>query len=219
MKETCPKLFDRYLRSHRKYGRGDGKPLQMALVLGGAKPATSFNPPSELFSEIPSVSIHSPEQLAEEWDLSYRKRPDSSGLMVSPSSYWLDLLPTVKIDKDAYDRRLGLVYGYPLADINSFLETEGSAFTPLKYVHQGMFSADEVAYLPFTFYRPENSESGYKRAIEIGKKHYNRIHELSRTWDLPTLATMAEDWYRSSIETYSPDEYPPEKLNEMLSCC
>lgn len=124
MKGTCPLMFDQYLSIHRKYGRGNAEPLQIALVLGGAKPATSFNPPLELFSET-SQSLHSLQQLVEEWRLSHRKRPDRPGLTVSPSSYWLDLLPTVKIDEGTFHRRLGLVYGYPLLDINYFDATDG----------------------------------------------------------------------------------------------
>ncbi len=208
-------MFDRYLSSHRELGNGSAEPLQVALVLGGAKPASPFDPPAELFSQH-SLDRHA---LIKNWGLHYRSIPDLPGVIVSPSLHWLDLLPTVKTDADAYDRLLGLLFGYPLPDIDNYLQTNGSAYTPLKYVSHGTFSADEVAFLPFTFYRAEESEAGYERAIRIGKKHYDRIHELAREWELPTLATMADNLYTSTIETYLPDTYPPEKLNEMLSYC
>lgn len=205
MRAKQRRLFREYISSHKEYGGTIGEPLQVALVLGGEKPATIFDPPVEMFSQHPD---HSPRSLVNEWKLYYRRMPGFSGLMVSPSSFWFDLLPTVEMDTETGARRLGLFFGYPFDDINHFLQAEGSVLPAQKYVDQGLFSAEGVAYSVFAFYTPEDSKTGYKRAVTIGRRHYDCLHELAHEWNLPSLAEMTDRLHSDFTARYSTDVVP-----------
>lgn len=202
MQEEQRRLFGQYISYHQEYGGDIGEPLQMALVLGGEKPATTFDPPTEMFSQYPN---YSPRTLVKEWGLYCRRTSTDPALMVSPSSLWFDLLPTVEMDTNRCTRRFGLFFGYPFDDINFFLRAEGAILPAQKYVEQGVFSAEEVAYTVFAFYRPEDSETGYKRAISIGKRHYDQVHRLSRKWGLPGLVEIADRLHSDFTARYSDD--------------
>lgn len=205
MRAKQRRLFREYISFHQEYGGDIGEPLQMALVLGGEKPATTFDPPTEMFSQYPD---YNPRTLVKEWGLYYRSTSTDPALMVSPSSLWFDLLPTVEMDTDRCARRFGLFFGYPFDDIKFFLRAEGAILPARKYVEQGSFSAKEVAYTVFTFYRPEDSKTGYERAISIGKRHYDQVHKLSRKWELPALVEIADRLHSDFTTRYSDDVVP-----------
>ncbi|WP_330630721.1 hypothetical protein [Halocatena halophila] len=195
-------LFRHYISCHQEFGGDIGEPLQMALVMGGKKPATTFDPPEEMFSSFPD---HSPSTLVEKWGLRYRRVKGDYALMVSPSTHWFDLLPTVGLNNDTGVRRHGLFFGYPFEDIEYFLQVEEAILPGKKYVSEGVFSAEEMAYCVFTFYRPEYSKEGYDRAIEIGKQHYESLHRLSDKWELTELAELTEQLHSDYIKRYTAD--------------
>ncbi len=204
MKEGQKGLFKEYLSYHREYGRDYQEPIQMALVLGGEKPATTFYPPEELFSDYPDLS---PSTLAEKFELYYRRVPGDYALMVSPSSYWLDLLPTVSLDNETGARRHGLFFGYPFDAIDYFPRAKGALLPGRKYVSQDRFSAEEMAYSVFTFYRPKDSMEGYRRAIDAGIKRYHRLHELADEWDVQELSDFTDQLYDDFVMRYSNSEF------------
>lgn len=204
MKETQRRLFKEYISYHQEHGRDYKEPLQMALVLGGEKPATTFKPPEELFSQYPDLS---PQKLIKKWDLYYRPAPSDSALMVSSSPLWFDLLPTVDLDTEIGTRRYGLFFGYPFDAIDYFHRAKGAILPGRKYVSQDGFSAEDMAYSVFTFYRPEDSKTGYKRAIDTGKKRYSRLHELADEWDLQNLSEMTDQLHEDFTTRYSDCEF------------
>ncbi len=205
MQEEQRQLFGQYISHHQEYGGDIGEPLQMALVLGGEKPATMFDPPEEMFSRYPDLS---PSKLVKKWGLYYRRSSINSTLMVSPSYFWFDLLPAVELGTEIGARCRGLFFGYPFDAINHFLHAEGAILPGRKYIVQGEFSAEELAYSVFTFYRPEDSKTGYERAINIGKKRYNRLHELAHEWELSNLAEMTDRLYSDFTIRYSEESVP-----------
>ncbi len=140
MQEEQRQLFEQYISYHQEYGGDIGEPLQMALVLGGEKPATTFDPPTEMFSRYPD---YSPQTLVKEWGLYYRRTSTDSALMVSPSSLWLDLLPTVELNTETGARRYGLFFGYPFDAIDYFHRAKGAILPGRKYVSQDGFSAED----------------------------------------------------------------------------
>lgn len=171
------------------------EPLRLALVLGDEKPATLFDPSSEMYSQ-------RPRQLLDDLGLSYRRIKGDQYLVVASSSHWLDLLPTTTTgaDTEAYSRRLGCVFGYPKADVENFIQTPGSLKTLQEFSKREAFSAQEVAYIMISFYRPEESNEEYERAIAIGKQHHSRLCELSHEWELPELSTIADKNYDGFVD-------------------
>ncbi len=195
MMETQRRAFTRYLSDCQQTVDCPIEPLRLSLVLADEKPATLFDPSSDMHSQ-------HPRQLFDELNLSYRRIKDHQYLVVASSSHWLDFLPTTTTgaDTDAYSRRLGCVFGYPKADVENFIQTSGTLKTLQEFSNREAFSPQEVAYIIFSFYRPEESKEGYERAIAIGKRHYSRLCELANEWKLPELITIADKNYDGFVD-------------------
>lgn len=204
LSETQRQELGRYLSYYRD--ETVREPLRLALMIAGDKPATLVAPEPWITLRSPLTFSNGSVELFNVFDLASREIRDVPAWFVARSSGRLDLLPTVRNgDCDAYHRRLGVIFGYPPREIDSYITHEGERTRPDDFVEAGVFTPEEMAYAEFVFYMSDDSEEGYTRAIAAGKRTYERLTELADYWHLPDLQTIADSLYEYQVEKYSTD--------------
>ncbi len=198
--ESQQEVFTRYIDAKREAEKGLREPIWFALVLAGRKPAINISILSE--SEDTSTSITA-EEIAESFDLIYRKYQED--IDVVRSSWRLELLPSKKEDVSAssYFRRLGCFYGYPEQDTIYFIENSEWDTSPPNLVEEGIISPNEAAYMVFLPQRYNVSEQ-YERAIESGKQIRKTISECSKRWNFSYIDEHTEGVYQRALEECIP---------------
>ncbi len=183
----------------------DLQPLLFVLVLSGDKPAMAFDPRDEEFPDYPFAARKGFRELCETFDLALETRLGTPFWVVAPVHGRLDLLPTSNRSKrtKAWERRLGVVFGYPPDAVESFINRDEDWMDARERVRDGRFSAEEMRDVGLLGYRCENTQQGYEKAILDGRHIYRRLTSLAEEWNLPELKTLVKghrDYLLNRIE-------------------
>ncbi|MFC7191886.1 hypothetical protein ACFQL7_20590 [Halocatena marina] len=168
----------------------------------------TMQPSKDHFPDHPFAPHTGLKQLCDRCNAIAYKRRDLGWWIVAPVYGRLDFLPSSNRTErsDEWMRRLGVILGYPTADIEYFLNAQGVWTEPYDLVADGHFTPDEIADAGFIVYRHDDSIDGYKQAIQNGKQARHRLEELADDWNIPELNTFVSE-YRN----YLREEATPEK--------
>lgn len=174
----------------------DPQPLLFVLVLSGDKPAMAFDPRDEEFPEHPFAARKGFRELCETLGLALETRLGTPLWVVAPVHGRLDLLPTSNRSKrtNAWEQRLGVVFGYPPGAVESFINRDADWMDARERVRDGQFSADEMTDVGFLVYRCENTQLGYEKAIRDGRRVRRRLERLADKLDLPELKPLVKGY-------------------------
>lgn len=116
-------------------------------------------------------------------------------------------------------KQLGVLYGYPRADIEWFRRSSERG-SPRERVENGSFTAEEMAFVDFVCYRCEDSIEGFERAVEEGKRIRSLLETVAESWRLPILDRLAVDHYQLSVGVYSGERehFPGEFTGFKMVC-
>lgn len=172
----------------------DSQPLLFVLMLAGDRPAMAFDPRDEEFPDYPFAARKGFRELCETFDLALEPRLGTPFWVVAPVHGRLDLLPTSNRSarSTAFERRLGVVFGYPPDAVESFINRDEDWIDARARVRDGQFTAEEIADVGLLGYRCENSQEGYEKAIQDGRRVRRRLTSLAEVWDLPEIKTLVK---------------------------
>ncbi len=193
---------------------GDPQPLLFVLMLAGEKPAIAFDPRNEAFPEYPFAARQGVRHLCETFDLALETRLATPFWVVAPVHGRLDLLPTSNRSErsQAWERRLGVVFGYPPKAVESFVARSEDWMAARERVRDGQFSAEEMADVGLLGHRCENTQEGYEMAIQDGRRVRRRLEQLAEKWDFPELQTLLKahrDYLLDRIKRKNPSRDQP----------
>lgn len=173
--------------------------IELTRVLVGDKPATVLRMP--LLNAGPFLVDDRAAAFLRDLGLATADQGDK---YIARSDGWLDRLPSETLSDDDHTRLMGEFYGYPETDIVWFIDTSADdRITPRERVENGDFTPEEIAYVDFLSYVPEDSIDGYQRAIENGKRVRDLLSDVADEWDIPAIEEIAEDHYQSSVNVYA----------------
>lgn len=183
----------------------DLQPLMFVLMLAGDRPAMAFDPRDDEFPDYPFAARKGFRELCETFDLTLETRLGTPFWVVAPVHGRLDLLPTSNRStrSTAFERRLGVVFGYPPDAVESFINRDEGWLDARERVRDGQFTAEEMADVGLLGYRCENTQQGYEKAIQDGRRVRRRLNSLAEEWglsELQTLVTGHRDYLLDRIE-------------------
>lgn len=189
----------------------DPQPLLFVLMLAGDKPAVAFDPRDEEFPNYPFAPRKGFRELCASLDLALETRLGTPLWVVAPVRGRLDLLPTSNRSRRSpeWERRLGVVFGYPPSAVDSFVNRDGDWMEARKRVRDGQFTVDEMVDVGLLGYRCENTQQGYEKAIQDGRRVRRRLEQLAEEWDLPEIKTLVEGHRDYLLKRISREEVVP----------
>lgn len=183
-------------------------PLLFVLVLSGDKPAATMQPSREEFPDHPWDPHNGLKKLCRQLNVVAHHRRELNWWFVAPVDGRLDLLPSSNRTErnEAWERRFGVVLGYPPDAVEVFLSRDSEWTEPHELVANGQFSSEEMADAGFVVYRHDDSIEGYEQAVRTGRRVRSRLEELADTWSVPELDTFIVGHWE-----YLRDQARPEK--------
>lgn len=196
--------FREYTHRHRQLrDKLAPHPILIARVLADDKRGASMKPPTGVVPDEYDGQVDYLQDLFEQMGLVVSQRYDNEWYYVARSAWRLDLLPTNSTYTDAYHRRCGVFFDYPLDAIDAFINSDEVQVTLYDIARAGLIDPADIAYLSFVSYLHRTTIPAYEKLIEQGKDNRERIAELSNTWDIPALDIHANDVYEDYVAAYS----------------
>lgn len=191
-------VFQQFLEARQASYINLQEPISFARLLVRDKPGMIMAP-----LKMPSVIDYTPtittEEIVDAFDLEHTCL-ENDDVAIARTPWRLDLY----MSPNTSPGWVGIFLGYPEQDIEHYISTDPPYTEPEDLVADGIFNADEVAYITYIPQRNEDSIEGYKRAISEGKTVRDTIETWARTWDLPGLVDYSDWIFEKAVTKYTP---------------